>query len=82
MRLPAGASTRLDDARNGGGQYHVVVDGSLVHEGQTLPALSCQYATPDEGSVLVRAGTDGVTLLVLRFARPDGPKAARHVPTQ
>ncbi|MDX1433162.1 MAG: hypothetical protein R3286_12010 [Gammaproteobacteria bacterium] len=59
------------DPGAGGGQYYVVVNGSLAHGDEMLPALSCLFATPDEPSPVLRAGSQGVELLVLGFPAAD-----------
>ena len=60
-RLPCGG---------GGGQYQVVVAGTLVHEGEELPRLSCRFATADESECEIEAGPPGLALLVLQFPVP------------
>ena len=58
----------LEDARHGGGQYHVVVNGEMHGvDDVMLDRWSCQYAFPDDGSVQIRAAASGCQLLVLRF---------------
>ena len=51
----------------GGGQYQVVIGGTLVHDGEDLRRLSCRFATADERECELEAGRDGLALLVLRF---------------
>lgn len=68
LRLGPGMSARIPDPSDGGGQYHVVVGGSLVREeGEAMPELSCLFATPDEPAYEARAGAGGLELLVLQF---------------
>jgi hypothetical protein len=67
LRLPAGVAMRIPDPANGGGQYHVVIGGSLVRDEAEMPALSCLYATPDEPAYDARAGAGGLEMLVLQF---------------
>lgn len=63
------AATSLPDAAQGGGQYHIVLSGSLVRDGQELPPLSVEFASPEEGGTDVQAGAAGVEFLLLRFPR-------------
>ena len=63
---PGGKAT-LSDAGAGGGQYHVVVSGSLRRADKELPRLSVEFASPDEGVIEVEAGANGLGLLLLRF---------------
>ena len=51
----------------GGGQYQVVIAGTLVHDGEELPRLSCRFATADEPGCEFEAGPAGLALLVLQF---------------
>jgi hypothetical protein len=69
LRLAPGATMTLPDARDGGGQYHVVLSGALRRGGEEYGPLSVEFASPEEGSVAIEAGAEGVELLVLRFAR-------------
>ena len=69
LALPAGGKSTLPDAAAGGGQYHVVVSGTLARAGQDLPALSVEFASADEGEVEVEAGADGLELVLLRFPK-------------
>lgn len=67
LRLGPDASAPAPDAGEGGGQYHLAVAGSFVHEGAEYAVDSCQFAFPDEGAVGVTAGPGGLEMLVLRF---------------
>lgn len=67
--LPAGATHELPDSAAGGGQYHVVVSGSLARDGAQLPPLSVEFASPDEGQVAIEAGPEGLELLLARFPK-------------
>ena len=51
----------------GGGQYQVVIAGTLAHEGEVLPRLSCRFATADEPECTLEAGPGGLALLALQF---------------
>ena len=69
LRLGANEAADAPDPAGGGGQYHVVVGGSMVDGDQTLPRLSCHFVTADEAAARVTAGPDGLDLLVLQFPR-------------
>lgn len=69
LTLPPGQETRLADAGIGGGQYQVVLSGTQIREGEALEPLSVEFAFPGDGRVPVRAGEDGLELLVMRFPR-------------
>jgi len=67
--LAPGAKAAMPDAAQGGGQYHVVLSGSLLRDGQELPPLSIEFASPEEGEIDIRAGAAGLEFLLLRFPR-------------
>jgi len=69
LRLAPGAAMPIPDPAHGGGQYHVVVGGSLVRDGAELPELSCLFATRDEPPYEARAGAAGLEMLVLQFPK-------------
>ena len=71
LRLGPNATAGSPDAIEGDGQYHVVVGGTLVHDGDDLPLWSCQFAFPDEGEVPITAGASGLEILILRFPKPE-----------
>ena len=62
----------------GGGQYQVVIAGSLVHGGEELPRLSCRFATAGERECEFEAGPRGLALLALQF--PALPAGQGNVP--
>ena len=61
------SSHTLDSFDEGGGQYHIVVDGTMLFEGDTYGLHACQFAGPESAPYSVQAGSDGLSLLVLRF---------------
>jgi hypothetical protein len=68
--LRAGPQQRvrgLPDAREGGGQYLLVVEGGAVHEGNELPKWSTIFVSRDEPPPPVTTGASGLDLLVLQF---------------
>lgn len=52
-----------------GGQYHLVVAGRLLRDGEEMPALSCYFVTPDEPALSAQGGAEGLEMLVLQFPR-------------
>ncbi len=64
-----GASLPALDPADGGGQYYIVVNGTLEHAGEKWSRWSCLYATRDERLPSLTAGPEGLELLVLRFPR-------------
>ncbi|MDH3703136.1 MAG: hypothetical protein OEU46_17655 [Alphaproteobacteria bacterium] len=69
LRLGGGQAAACPDPSSGGGQYHVVVNGTLIHDCATLPPLSCRYVTPDEPAPQAIAGEGGLEMLILQFPR-------------
>ena len=65
----AGREVLVPDASPGGGQYLVVVAGSLLHGRQEMNLWSCLYLTCDELGFASTAGVNGLSLLVLRFPK-------------
>ena len=73
-RLPPGAQAIGPDPGNGGGQFWIVLSGcASAHGAALLPPNSCVFAAPEDGALMVRAGTGGAELLCLQF-----PTMARH----
>ena len=70
-RLAAGETAQIPDVQLGGGQYHVVICGSLLRQDQELGPLSVEFASSDEGKVDLVAGSRGVDVLVLRFPQTE-----------
>jgi len=54
-------------APKGNGQYLIVVEGGIVHEGKELKAPSLVFVYPDEPAYRVRAGAAGAKALVVNF---------------
>lgn len=69
MRVGAHGRSAGPDPASGGGQYHVVVGGALVHEGISLPRLSCLFLSSTESPLAITAGPEGLELLMLQFPR-------------
>jgi hypothetical protein len=69
MRIAPGAAAPIPDPADGGGQYHVVVTGSLLRDGAEMPRLSCLFATTDEPAYEACAGAEGLEMLVLQFPK-------------
>ena len=68
-RFGPGAKAVLPEPDKGGGQYLIVAAGTLVSEAAPLDRLSTVYITPEEQAYTVKAGEDGLDLLVLQFPR-------------
>ena len=68
LRVPAGG-TSAPPAHPGGGRFLVVIGGVLEMNGERLPRLSTAFVSPEEPFPPLRAGGEGLELLVLQFPR-------------
>lgn len=53
----------------GGGQYWLMLAGSLRYAGETLGRLSCVFVHPDDPAFSSAVGPDGADVLVMQFPR-------------
>ena len=67
--LKPGARTLAPDPSLGGGQWILVMKGSLVNEGKSYSAFSIAEVTPDESAFCLQAGPGGLHAIVLSFSR-------------
>lgn len=87
IRLGPGMSYSGLDPSSGGGQYYLVLSGSLIHEGKEYGKWSCIFIEPPEQSFRLTAGHTGIELLILQFPfwetgtelDPDSPLYAEKV---
>lgn len=68
-RLPPGGRATLPSGDGAGGQYLLVVGGSLVADGVDLSRLSTVYVSAEEPAYEAVAGASGLDVLVLQFPR-------------
>lgn len=74
-RVPAGESASGPDPAGGGGQYQVVLHGTLLHAGREYGRLSVRYLAPEDQHAPLLAGGSGLVLLVMQFPREAGASA-------
>jgi uncharacterized protein YjbI with pentapeptide repeats len=67
LRLGPNMRTHAPDPAYGGGQYLLVAGGTLLHDGATLPRLSCLYVSADTGPFVLQSGAEGLETLLLQF---------------
>src|SRR3546814_13456702 len=60
FRLPPDGTARSPDPKGGGGQYHLVVSGSLRHADAVLPNLSCIFVSSEDDAPSMAAGPAGL----------------------
>lgn len=70
LRLGAGMSMRAPFPAGSGGQFYLVVSGSLRHGHDPLTTWSLLYASSNESPVALSAGEAGAEVLVLQFPQP------------
>jgi hypothetical protein len=67
-RIPRGMGVSGQAPRSGGGQFWIVISGSLNNrEAEPFEALSCVFVFPDEEPFEARAGEKGLEILCLQF---------------
>lgn len=69
VRLGPQASVLGPDGTDGGGQYCLVVNGTLQQEGKEYPRLSLLWVGADEGPLQFTAGREGCEIVVMQFGR-------------
>ena len=70
-RLPPGAHLAGPEPSTGGGQFWVVVAGTLSAAGSAFLGLnSCVFVSPDDGPLAALAGPGGAEALCLQFRVP------------
>jgi len=76
LRMKPHASAKLPDPSGTGGQYLIVVKGSLERDGKTQHSLAIGYIAPDEPCLEIQAGPEGLDALILNFPQHDAPIAS------
>jgi len=71
LRIGAGGSVRGPDPSRSGGQYYLVLAGSLLGDGGELPPWSLLWVSPGEPAPAAVAGASGAEIMVLQFPVPE-----------
>ncbi len=66
-RFGPDATASVPSADGSGGQYWVVVGGTMTMGGKEYPKLSCLFAPADDPSEIIGAGPGGMEMLVLQL---------------
>ena len=74
--IGANAPVEFAAPEESGGQFGVVLSGSIVKDGRAYPLWSCAFAGAGESDAGLRAGPDGAEVLLLRFPVPLPEEAA------
>jgi hypothetical protein len=72
LRIGAGAKMAAPDPRATGGQYLLVLKGSLHLKGADYPTWSVLFADGQESPLEIAAGPKGLEMLVFNFPRLEG----------
>ena len=70
LRMGGGTSMEGPSLAGTGGQYYLVVAGSVRHGQDELPVWSLLFASPGESAPAFTAGAAGAEMLVLQFPVP------------
>jgi redox-sensitive bicupin YhaK (pirin superfamily) len=68
LRIPGGATVAAP-AHPGGGRFLLVIGGVLELNGERLPRLAAAFVSAEEPMPPLRAGNEGLEVLVLQFPR-------------
>ncbi len=69
LALAPGAKTSAPDPSTTAGQYLLITDGSLRHDGKEYAALTVIFVKSTEPPFALEAGTQGLNALVMNFPR-------------
>jgi len=67
LRLATGERFTGPDPARGGGQFYVVLNGTLEHDGDAYDRWSCIFVEPPEQGLDIVSGLPGLELLILQF---------------
>ena len=65
--LSPGETVTGPNPTTGRGQYWVVTAGSLTHDSETLPKMSCAFTYPTDVAFQAQAGVDGAEIVAMQF---------------
>ncbi len=71
LRLGPDMQTEGPAPRGSGGQYYLVVNGSLAIDGQSCAAWTTVFVSADHQPLQIRAGAKGAEVLLMQFSTPE-----------
>lgn len=71
FRLGPSMTVQAPDPKQGGGQYLIVLNGSLILEGATYTPFSVIFVRFDDEAPMLEAGDSGLELMVTQFPHED-----------
>jgi rubredoxin len=81
ITMQPNATTAAPEVSKTNGQYIIVTNGSIVHEGQTKASLTIIFVKPDEPAFTLQAGPEGMEALILNFPQTTLPARAMTAKT-
>lgn len=69
IRAGANMSITGQDPKESGGQYYLIVNGSLIHEDQHLAKWSVMFVHATDPALSAKSGPEGCELLMLQFGK-------------
>lgn len=69
FRIGSGECEVGPDPASGAGQFWLVLAGELLIDDAAVPAMSCIFVYPDEGTFVATAGASGAEVLAMQFPR-------------
>ena len=72
LSMKPGAKTLAPDPAVGDGQYVVVLEGGLLHEGREKRDITVVFVPPGDKAFEIIAGAEGLEALILNFPKPAG----------
>ena len=73
LRLGPHMQTAGPDPRGSGGQYYLVVNGSLLVDGKSCAAWTTIFVGPEDAALPLRAESRGAEVLLMQFSEPEIP---------
>lgn len=67
IRMGPHMTVKAPETKNSGGEYLIVLNGTLEHEGQSLPKYSLLFVRADEEPPVLTAGPLGLEIMATRF---------------
>ncbi|WP_378944337.1 hypothetical protein [Mesorhizobium sp. ANAO-SY3R2] len=71
IRLGPSMTTQAPDPSEAGGQYLIVLNGSLLLDGQTYTPYSLVFVRPTDEAPMLSAGEGGAEIMITQFPRED-----------
>ena len=69
IRAGANMSITGQDPKESGGQYYLIVNGSLIHQDQHLAKWSVMFVHATDPALSAKSGPEGCELLMLQFGK-------------